>query len=68
MLATDITAVDCLTLWVKGVASTGTFYRNSNATWNIVGSSGIPSDWTVKDAPPTVGLNDFGYGGSLTGN
>ena len=70
MLATDITADDCLYYWVYMVASRGTFYRNSNATWSQtdVSVSVIPSGWTVKDAPPTVGLNDFGYGGSLTGN
>jgi len=69
MLATDITADNCLNYWVYMVASRGTFYRNSNATGlKVDSSSGIPSGWTVKDAPPTVGLNDFGYGGSLTGN
>ena len=36
--------------WVKGVASTGTFVMNSEATWdpeNYRGSSGIPAGWTV---------------------
>lgn len=46
MLATDISANNCLSLWVKGVASTGTFYRNSNATWSQIGTNGIPSGWT----------------------
>ena len=33
--------------WVNGVASTGTFIKNKNATWNNTGVSGIPSGWTV---------------------
>lgn len=33
--------------WVKGVASTGTFIKNSAATWDVTGDSGIPSGWTV---------------------
>ena len=34
--------------WVYGVASTGTFVKNKNATWtNTFGSSAIPTGWTV---------------------
>ena len=33
--------------WVNGVASTGTFVKNADATWNVTGVNGIPSDWTV---------------------
>lgn len=36
--------------WVKGVASTGTFVKNSAATWNVTGVSGIPTGWTVQTA------------------
>lgn len=39
--------------WVKGVASTGTFVMNSEATWDpedYRGVSGIPSGWTVQTA------------------
>ena len=32
MLATDISATDCLSSWVNGVASTGTFVKNADAT------------------------------------
>lgn len=32
--------------WVNGVASTGTFVKNKDATWTT-GESGIPSGWTV---------------------
>ena len=33
--------------WVDGVASSGTFVKNKNATWNVTGYDGIPSGWAV---------------------
>ena len=36
--------------WVNGVASTGTFIKNSAAEWNVIGANGIPSDWTIEYA------------------
>lgn len=36
--------------WVYGVAATGTFVKNANATWNVSGVNGIPSGWTVQTA------------------
>lgn len=36
--------------WVKGVASTGTFVKNTNATWNVTGVHGILSGWSVQTA------------------
>ena len=36
--------------WVKGVYVSGTFVKNSAATWNVTGNSGIPSGWTVTSA------------------
>lgn len=33
--------------WVYGVASSGTFVKNKNAIWDLVGSSGVPEGWTV---------------------
>lgn len=36
--------------WVDGVASTGTFVKNSAATWNVTGRNGVPSGWTVETA------------------
>lgn len=50
MLATDISAYDCLYGWVDAVASSGTFVKNKNATWNVTGGSGIPKGWTVETA------------------
>ena len=47
MLATDISAETCLYRWVEGVASSGTFYKNSAANWEATGTSGIPEGWTV---------------------
>lgn len=36
------------TNWVYHVSSTGTFVKNSAATWNVTGDSGIPEGWTVE--------------------
>ena len=36
--------------WVNGVASSGTFVKNSSATWSVTGVSGVPSGWTVQTA------------------
>ncbi len=47
MLATDISASGCLQNWVKNVATTGTFYKNSAATWD--NDDVVPSGWTVQD-------------------
>jgi len=37
------------TNWVDGVAASGTFVKNANATWPT-GASGIPNSWTVQNA------------------
>jgi hypothetical protein len=36
--------------WLGGVAATGTFVKNSAAQWNVTGTSGVPSGWTVETA------------------
>ena len=36
--------------WVNGVSATGTFVKNSAAAWNVTGTNGIPSGWTVQTA------------------
>ena len=46
-LATNITATDCTTNWLNGVAATGTFYKAPSMTSWRTGASGIPSGWTV---------------------
>lgn len=49
MLATDVSATECLSSWVNGVASAGTFIKSSTATWDITGIDGIPSGWIIKN-------------------
>ena len=36
--------------WVLNVSSTGTFVKNSSATWDVTGVDGIPTGWTVETA------------------
>jgi hypothetical protein len=51
-LATDMSAsgssASCLTGWLNGVSSTGTFVKAANAQWPS-GVSGIPEGWTVEE-------------------
>lgn len=49
-LATDITANTCVSNWVDGVASSGTFTKNAEMTNWTEGASGIPSGWAVQNA------------------
>ena len=50
MLATNISASNCLCNWVNRVSSTGTFIKNAAMTNLPTGSSGIPNGWTVQNA------------------
>ena len=43
--ADDISATNCTTDWLSGVAATGTFHNLGSATYPT-GASGIPSGWT----------------------
>ena len=55
-LATDISASACTLGWVQAVASTGTFVKNANTTWEF-GVNGIPTRWVVVEeglAKPTI--------------
>ena len=36
--------------WVSGVAASGTFVKNSAATWTTTGVNGVPTGWTVQTA------------------
>lgn len=48
-LATDISATDCTTNWVSGVATTGTFVKAAGMeNWNIDDVNGIPHGWETK--------------------
>lgn len=48
MLAKDTSATDCLTDWVNGVSTTGTFVKHWNADWDVSGVSGVPEGWELK--------------------
>lgn len=56
MLATNISASYCLDNWVYGVSAEGTFVKNNAASWNVTGSSGVPSGWIVWTMPEAVDL------------
>lgn len=40
----------CTSSWLYNVAASGTFIKNSAATWTTTGANGIPSGWTVITA------------------
>ena len=51
MLATDISASNCLLSWVSSsLSSGGIFVKHPDMTTLPTGTSGIPSGWTVIDA------------------
>lgn len=50
-LAIDISAAGCVTQWLRNVASTGTFTKASSMTGWTSGEDGIPSGWTIQNAP-----------------
>lgn len=50
MLATNISADNCLNGWVSGVASNGTFTKHPDMTSLPTGDNGIPEGWIVENA------------------
>jgi len=48
-LATDISASDCISNWVNGVANTGTFVKAPSMTGWTTGVNGIPTGWEVQE-------------------
>ena len=34
--------------WLSGVSSTGTFVKNSSATWTTTGAHGVPNGWAIQ--------------------
>lgn len=48
MLATDISATNCLNYWVSGVYPIGTFIKHPDAEWDVRGVNGVPDGWTIK--------------------
>ena len=53
-LATDISASNCTTNWVYGVASTGTFVKHPDMSNWATGNNGIPTNWIVKNDRDTL--------------
>lgn len=49
-LATDISATDCTTNWVRNVSATGTFIKDPGMSSWTTGVDGIPSGWTVQNS------------------
>lgn len=47
--------------WVQGVAASGTFVKNGNASWDVTGNNGIPTGWTVKKEIKPLGRFLIGY-------
>lgn len=47
MLATDISATNCMFWWTKNVSSKGTFIKHPDMNSLPEGVNGIPSGWTV---------------------
>jgi hypothetical protein len=49
-LATDISASNCVDVWLRDVAATGTFVKAASMSSWTTGTSGIPNSWTVQNA------------------
>ena len=62
MLATYISASNCLNNWVMNVSSTGTFTKSPEMTSLPTGVNGIPEGWTVKDYTDYMTLSALGDG------
>lgn len=66
MLATDISATNCLKAWLSYVAATGTLRTDSRLTGIPVNSpSGIPTGWTREDVDPWLNFT-MPNGGDIT--
>ena len=48
---TDVPNENCLAYWLVEVSKTGTFVKNSAATWTNTQAE-IPTGWTVQTASP----------------
>ena len=46
-LFTDEPSVETTENWLSGVSHTGTFVKSKDATWDVMGVSGVPEGWTV---------------------
>jgi len=41
--------------WVADVAETGTFVKNSAASWDVVSADGVPNGWTIVNTEDNSG-------------
>lgn len=48
-LATNISASECTSNWLRNVASTGTFTKSSSMNSWTRGADGIPNSWTIQN-------------------
>ena len=49
-MATNITAINCTSNWLSGVAATGTFIKPASMNgWTRNSADGIPTGWTTSD-------------------
>ena len=48
-LATNISAENCTTSWVKNVAASGTFTKAASMSSWTSGNNGIPNNWTIEN-------------------
>ena len=55
-LFTTTPGTDYTNYWVQNVAESGTFVKNENATWDVVGYHGIPVGWVIQysDGVPPI--------------
>ena len=63
MLATDVSASNCLTSWVSEVASSGTFYKHPDVVLTE-GVNGIPSTWDVVNKEINIISFKINFSGS----
>ena len=49
-LATNISASQCIFMWLHNTPASGTFVKNASMTSWTTGTSGIPEGWIVQDA------------------
>ena len=58
-LATDTSATNCMTNWLYGVSSTGTFECDNKKYFTLDSPNGIPTGWTITEINPDVEKPDL---------
>ena len=65
--ANDISATNCTTDWLSGVASSGTFNNYGSATYTVNSPSGIPTGWTQnRDSTNYFYIESLGDGNTVS--